>query len=481
MMTTDEHYAGLNAASSDIRRAVDAAYMTMLDDIRAGMSARKAAAKAFSSFSGEFKDVLRHGLSERMGYPVSDAALSAYPVGDVKLSTRLYRQATATGVITASIVKTEAKSWQDARRLALNLYEGYGFRTKETLQVRTPLPKYLRAAVDESEDMMDAWAVTKTPELISIVNDDVVGPSLSRELAKMQASTLKTPALKASYLQVIEGLENGVGQDRLQKLLKTAWHERNRYFANRIAQTELHRAYTTAQAQDIMADTEVQAVQIRMSGSHPRTDICDYFSRVDLYGMGPGVYPKDKAPRPPFHPHCRCVAHRVFAYQTAIPRLRKDAPGAFLRSMDTSEAAKVLGSRDRLQDALNGADPLDIWNRHTDPMYRVGKVGDVAKAGGLGVDGGMSDAYDIAKNGGKHRGLYERYKDSSEKEISRSIRSYEKQNELHFDKINDPMKYVDTGIQKANLEDLVGRYWPQEIERNKAKIAVMEGILNERK
>lgn len=379
MMTVDEHYAGLNAASSEIRRAVDAAYAAMLADIRSGMSARKAAAKAFASFSGELKDVLRQGLSERMGYPISAAALDAYPVGNVKLSTSLYRQAMATGVIAQFIVKAEARGWQDARRLALNLYEGYGFRDKETLRVKQPLPKYLRAAVDEADA---AWAKVGSNALGALLDDAVVGPSLARELAKMQAATLKTPALKAAYMQVIEGLENGVGQGRLQNLLKTAWHERNRYFANRIAQTELHRAYTTAQARDIMGDDEVQAVQIRMSSSHPRTDICDYFSKVDLYGLGPGVYPKDKAPTPPFHPHCRCVAHKMFAYQSSVPRLRHGAHGEFLRSLDASEAAKVMGSRERLQDALDGADPLDIWNRNTDPLYRVRTVGDVAKSGG---------------------------------------------------------------------------------------------------
>lgn len=737
MMTVDEHYAGLNAASSEIRRAVDAAYAAMLADIRSGMSARKAAAKAFASFSGELKDVLRQGLSERMGYPVSDAALSVYQIGNVKLSTRLYQQAMATGVIAQSIVKAEARGWQDARRLALNLYEGYVFRDKEALRVKQPLPKYLRDAVD---DAAAAWAKVGSNELGALLDDAVVGPSLARELAKMQAATLKTPALKAAYMQVLQGMEDGVGQDRLQKLLKTAWHERNRYFANRIAQTELHRAYTTAQARDIMGDDEVQAVQIRMSSSHPRTDICDYFSKVDLYGLGPGVYPKDKAPTPPFHPHClpgdalitscgritavskrwydgdmvvvttasgkrltatinhpiltrrgwvgaglldirddvvtsldripvrwgrglvndqhqhmptsiaeifdafmrsgevssrevpvasedfhgdgmtgqvaiigaygelrngvnkaalqvgahhlldpasprlrgllcdcvpdlggkrffcapygvvcgrcksrplargefghaqlaclapvadvdamlgerfghsatlnpvflcdsqaghpfsvvpdnsalhvlgdglsllhggganfapgpqtnasvdelafdprsgdfelsrdilngstgeiffdavvginifawsghvynletdngfytcsniithncRCTAHKMFAYQSSVPRLRHGAHGEFLRSLDASEAAKVMGSRERLHDALSGAEPMDIWNRNTDPLYRVRTVGDVAKGGGPGVDAGTGDAYDIAKSGGKHGGL----------------------------------------------------------------------------
>ena len=391
MMTPEAHFSGLDNASAEIKAAVDVAFQQMLTDIRSGMSARKAASKAFSSFSGQFVDVLRAGLSERMG-AISMAEVRAYPVGGVSLSARLYAQARETSAVAQRLVQTEAQGWQDARRLALNLYEGYGFRPKETLQVRTPLPKYLRSAVDESEAMMDAWAATRTPELISIVNDAVVGPSLARELAKIQASALRTPALKAAYMQVLEGLEYGVGQDRLQKLLTTAWHERNRYFANRIAQTELHRAYSTARASEIMDDDEIQAVQIRMSSRHPRTDICDYFSKADLYGLGPGAYPKDVAPSPPFHPHCRCVAHAVYATQKARAHFRPGAARAFLRSMDATDAAKVMGSRDKLDAVLGGKEAMDVWNGNADPLYRVRTVGDVANGGGLGIDGDMKTA-----------------------------------------------------------------------------------------
>lgn len=300
MMTPESHFSGLDNASAEIKAAVDVAFQQMLTDIRSGMSARKAAFKAFSSFSGQFADVLRDGLSERMG-AISMAEVRAYPVGGVSLSARLYAQARETSTVAQRLVQAEAKGWHDARRLALDLYEGYGFRENEALRTRKPLPKYLRDAVAEAGA---AWEKLGSVELGGLIDDATVGPSLARELAKIQASALRTPALKAAYMQVLEGLEYGVGQDRLQKLLKTAWHERNRYFANRIAQTELHRAYSTARASEIMDDDEIQAVQIRMSSRHPRTDICDYFSKADLYGLGPGAYPKGKAPSPPFHPHC---------------------------------------------------------------------------------------------------------------------------------------------------------------------------------
>lgn len=304
MISVDQHYAGIEQMSADVRRMVEAAYQRMLADIRNGASAQKAAERAFSSFSGEYKEQLAAALSERMTAAIGVTEIKDYPVSGGPLSRHLYAQAKATALSVANIVRTEAKGWHDSRKLAIDLYEGYGFRQKEALPVRIPLPTYLRQAVGEEQDVFNAWAHSGSQPLRQILGDPITGPALSRELAKIRATALKTPALRAAYLQAITALENGVGFDRISKALKTAWFERNRYFANRIAQTELHRAFTDTRAVEIVEDVEVQAVKLRMSSKHPRYDICDLLSKQDRYGLGPGVYPKDKAPKPPFHPHC---------------------------------------------------------------------------------------------------------------------------------------------------------------------------------
>ena len=60
--------------------------------------------------------------------------------------------------------------------------------------------------------------------------------------------------------------------------------------------------------------------------------------------------------------------------------------------MVASDAAKVMGSRDKLEAVLRGADPIAVWNGNADPLYRVRTVGDVANGGGLGIDGDMKTA-----------------------------------------------------------------------------------------
>lgn len=129
-----------------------------------------------------------------------------------------------------------------------------------------------------------------------------------------------------------------------------------------------------------------------MSRTHPRIDICDLWARQDLYGLGPGVYPKAKCLKAPQHPRCRCVcAPRLDIPASAKARLNPDASKSYLRSLDESDAAKVMGSKARRDAVLRGANPLDVWNSNTDPMYRVRLVGDVARGGGIGVGGVAMD------------------------------------------------------------------------------------------
>ena len=87
-----------------------------------------------------------------------------------------------------------------------------------------------------------------------------------------------------------------------------------------------------------------------MSKTHPRTDICDYFSSVDLYGLGKGVYPKDKAPLPPFHPFCRCRIIQKFSIEAKNAKLNLKADSEYLNSLKPFQKAQILGSKKRVFD-----------------------------------------------------------------------------------------------------------------------------------
>ena len=284
-------------------------------------------------FREAFSAVLQSSLGEQ--------ALKAWPVGGVKLSQRLYQNAQAVSATAKTIIEQHLKGLHNAQELRKALYEGYNFQD-DPLKIIKPLPKYLQVEFD-----------------------------------KFKAAQLKTPALRAAYLEAIRKAEAGAGMDAIEKQLRIAFYERNRYFANRIARTELHRAYTDQQARELMEQDHIQYVQIRLSSKHPKTDICDYHAKVDLYGLGPGVYPKAEAPKPPFHPHCYCLTAPRIDLIHPKPRFNPKAERAFLSSLPAKEAAQVAGSYAKLQQVLKGGTSLEtIYNAGKDALYQWRRVGD---------------------------------------------------------------------------------------------------------
>ena len=89
-------------------------------------------------------------------------------------------------------------------------------------------------------------------------------------------------------------------------------------------------------------------------------------------------------------------------------------------------------------------------------------------------------AYEIARNGGRHKGLYRTWQDKPSGEIERSIRSLREQIDVHLDKIANPDKYITEVLSTQQREGLVQRYWPKEIANFRQQIEIFEGILKER-
>ncbi|ACX72187.1 hypothetical protein Metvu_0320 [Methanocaldococcus vulcanius M7] len=97
------------------------------------------------------------------------------------------------------------------------------------------------------------------------------------------------------------------------------------------------------------------------------------------------------------------------------------------------------------------------------------------------VEKKLPKAYMIAKNGGKHSGLLEKYEKKSTREIYKAMKSYLKQVEIHRDKINNPTKYIPNFYQLSDKEQkgLLNK-WKKDMERNQELADIMKGILIER-
>lgn len=337
-------------------------WQMLVDDPR--LDVQDAVAAVQVEFDGQFVESMAEAFSALLLRSVGTAQVRAMRVGDITLSQHLYRHRRRVQAEVTALVREHAKGVQQAQALAMRLYDGYnpadGIRRPLEGAARARLPKALR----------------------KLTADPAARASLQRvvDSGQAQAARLKTRGLRAAYEEAFEAWRAGAGQDALRRKLEVALREKNRMYAERIARTELARAHQAEVAEVFMRDASIEVVQVRLNPRHPIADVCDLHARADLYGLGPGCYPKAKAPRPPYHPYCAC---RV----TSRPDLAEDEARsvddpsaqarAYLRSLPSAEAARVLGSRERLQRALQGADPIRLIDAGKPAQYRTQRLGDV--------------------------------------------------------------------------------------------------------
>jgi len=91
------------------------------------------------------------------------------------------------------------------------------------------------------------------------------------------------------------------------------------------------------------------------------------------------------------------------------------------------------------------------------------------------------NAYEIARMGGRHAGLLQTYQGKNTAEIRRALRSYERQVELHQQKMRRPEQCVEAWESKQpRVQRGLLRHWQEDVVRNQELAEVMRGLLRER-
>jgi hypothetical protein len=93
----------------------------------------------------------------------------------------------------------------------------------------------------------------------------------------------------------------------------------------------------------------------------------------------------------------------------------------------------------------------------------------------------VTEAYNIAKQGGKHSGFYNEYTKRSNSEIQKGIDSINRQISEHQDKIRSPKKYIsDFDNLDPRQQKALPQKWQSDIKRQIEQKIILEGILKER-
>lgn len=278
---------------------------------------------------------IKQSISETENIIISD---------NITLSQNLYFRLNEVKQAATKTIKKHLKEQKTIKDLSLKIYQGYDFK-KDDLDLKKTLPKYL-------------------------FNEAV-------NLANKQKNKVKTKNLKTAYNQVLKAKSD----EAKAKALKVAMYEKGRFYANRIAQNEVNLEYMREKAKEILNNDDIETIAIKMSKAHPRTDICDYFSSVNLYGLGKGLYPKDKAPLPPFHPFCRCRLIPKFSESAKDAKFNPKAEKEFIKSLASYKQAQILGSKRRAFEYLNSDISLtDFYNQTKSQRYKTKQLSYIYEA-----------------------------------------------------------------------------------------------------
>lgn len=272
-------------------------------------------------------DIMPSVLTSTQKNAWSEALAKPWDAGGLTLSKKLHGADVKMREAIADTIRDQMNrnaAWTDA---ATALYDGYG---KGSVVRTQELPKYLSAV---------RYATKGSPEALRSARIAITN------IERLARKGSPTKALKESYQQLIAAAENGTAEE-LEKACRVAIEEKSRYVAQRIIRTEMARAYADGFVAKMDADDDVVAVRLRLSTRHPVFDICDFFADADMYGLGKGVYPKDKAPPIPLHPHCMCRLEEVFSWELDISKAKnqvKQAGNKWLNGLTDRQRREVLG------------------------------------------------------------------------------------------------------------------------------------------
>jgi len=359
----------LLAAGEPVEDAITAAMNGVPDNIAAATRAAvvNAAAAGFGIKPAEI------GVEQKAAI-VNKLNTTPWAPDRMILSDRLHRLPPIMKDVISHTITQQMKAGTNWIDLSRQLYEGYGYGSKIR---KADLPPYL-------DKIQQAARHNLTPEDFAAFRKDLA--AARRMVDRLGANDAPNVALKAAYQKLLKAAETG-SDKALKTAIDVAVNEKARYHAERIARTEIARAWADGFFTQNQNDPDVIAYRWRLSSRHLTPDICDVHAKADLFGLGPGTYPKDRVPPQPSHPHCTCHFEQVFQGELdgLTPIYRPDFLEArgrmFFRSLDPDVARKIIGE-DGMKAVSLGQDwrpHLPGWQGHENPAARL-KPADFVKS-----------------------------------------------------------------------------------------------------
>ncbi|VBB05577.1 Hypothetical protein LUCI_0787 [Lucifera butyrica] len=293
----------------------------------------------------------------------------------MKLSTRLYGTGKAMRETIVNTIQTSLNRQKGLEALSRQLYDGY--KSGKNVIPPADLPEYLKKLHTAARAVASGDTASRKE----------FEKALGSAKANMDKMTVRNRAgtpngdLMLTYKNLMKEAEkivNAAGKLNTEALDRAAWvavQEKARYHADRIARTENARAWFDGFVLETQNDELVWGYHWVLSNRHKYVlfDQCDVCANADV-GYGPGIYPKNKVPLIPRHPHCMCSLELVY-YDEVDPSVSFNPDGVReyidgLRNAQKETLFGVQGVRE-YEKGANWQTLLRGWDGFNNPSSRL--------------------------------------------------------------------------------------------------------------
>ena len=287
----------------------------------------------------------------------------AWAEDNVKLSRRLHTMDVEKRVV--ETIQTALRNAQTIRDTAMELYDGYN--TGEGELDRSHLTKQL-------------GKITSLASL-ALSGDEEAARDVRKAARKVKqyALNLQTPNLRTAYAELADVCGDNLTEKALDRAVRAAIEERTRYHAERIARTEAARAWYDGHIARTQDDDDVWGYRWVLSSRHALVpfDQCDVCANANV-GYGKGIYPKNKVPSIPRHPHCMCSLVDVIVGETKgqSRKMNEDGARSYIDGLSDRQKMQLFGidGRKAYEDGGNWQSLLRGWDGFSEPKSRLTKL-----------------------------------------------------------------------------------------------------------
>ncbi len=287
----------------------------------------------------------------------------AWAEDNVKLSRRLHTLDVEKRVV--ETIQTALRNAETIRDTAMELYDGYN--TGEGELDRSHLTKQL-------------GKITSLASL-ALSGDEEAAREVRKAARKVKqyALNLQTPNLRTSYAELADVCGDNLTEKALDRAIRAAIEERTRYHAERIARTEAARAWYDGHIARTQDDEDVWGYRWVLSSRHALVpfDQCDVCANANV-GYGKGIYPKNRVPSIPRHPHCMCSLVDVIVGETKgqSREMNEDGARSYIDSLSDQQKMQLFGieGRKAYEDGGDWQSLLRGWDGFSEPKSRLNKL-----------------------------------------------------------------------------------------------------------